>query len=93
MPYVEESEITLDIDSIMIVHYITQSLTQLINRSLTEGFCPDELKLAKVIPIYKAGSSMELSNYRPISILNFFTKICEKIVYNHIIQFLDKNVY
>ena len=40
-------------------------------QSLTEGVFPDELKLAKVIPVFKAGSSMELSNYRLISVLIF----------------------
>ena len=45
------------------------------NQSLIEGVFTDELKLAKVIPIYKDGSSMELSNYRPISVLIFFSKV------------------
>ena len=37
-------------------------LTVLINRSFQEGIVPDEIKLAKVIPIYKSGSTMELNN-------------------------------
>ena len=47
-------------------------LTLLINQYLRHGILPDELKSAKVIPIYKSGSTMELSNYRPISALNNF---------------------
>ena len=46
-------------------------LTLLINKYFRDGIFPDELKLAKVIPIYKSGSTMELSNYRPISVLIF----------------------
>ena len=38
-----------------------------IKHLLIEDVFPDELILAKVIPVYKAGSSMDLSNYRPIS--------------------------
>ena len=33
---------------------------------------------------------MELSNYRPISVLNIFSKILERIMYNKLIQFLDQ---
>ena len=34
---------------------------------------------------------MEQSNYRPISVLNIYSKIFEKLMYNRLIQFLDKN--
>ena len=53
-------------------------------------FFPDELKLAKVIPIYKSGSTMELNNDIPISVLNIFSKIFERLMYNKLIIFLDK---
>ena len=33
--------------------------------------------------------SQTISNYRPISILSFFSKIFEKIMYNHIVNFMD----
>ena len=49
-----------------VIHCYIKPLVFLINQSLIEGVFPDELKLAKVIPVYKAGSSMELSNYRPM---------------------------
>ena len=52
---------------------------------------PDELKFAKVIPLYKSGSSFETKNYRPISILPVFSKIDEKLVYNHVITFINKH--
>ena len=32
----------------------------------------DELKLARVVPIFKSGDSSNINNYRPISILSFF---------------------
>ena len=34
---------------------------------------------------------MELSNYRPISVLNIYSTIFERLMYNRLIQFLDKN--
>ena len=62
-------------------------LTVLINRSFQEGIVPDEIKLANVTPIYKSGSTMELINYRPISVLNIFSKIFERLMYNRLIFF------
>ena len=37
-------------------------------------FFSDSLKLAKVLPIYKADDRLSVSNYRPISVLPFFLK-------------------
>ena len=73
--------------TIVLNSYI-KPLTLLINKSFRDGIFPDELKLAKVIPIYKSGSTMELSNYRHISVLNIFSKIFERLMYNKLIQFL-----
>ena len=58
-----------------VIHWYIKPLVFLINQSLIEGVFPDELKLAKIIPVYKAGSTMEL----------FSSKFYEKliiIVYN-----------
>ena len=49
-----------------------EPLTYLINTSFTEGVFPKELKLARVVPIFKIGDTTELNNYRPISVLSFF---------------------
>ena len=70
---------------------LLQPLTHLINCSLQTGIFPDELKLARVVPIFKAGDPAQVSNYRPISVLTTFSKIIEKIVYNHLLDFLSKN--
>ena len=58
---------------------------------IRQGVFPRELKLARVIPIYKLSSKQSISNYRPISILTFISKVFEKILYNHISQFMDRN--
>ena len=68
-----------------------QKHKQNINSSFECGIFPNELKLAKVIPIFKNGDKQDISNYRPISILSFFSKIFEKTMYNHLINFIDKN--
>ena len=44
-------------------------LTRIFNKCINEGFYPDSLKVAEVIPIYKSGEQKICSNYQPISIL------------------------
>ena len=48
---------------------IVQPLSIIINTSLCVGIFPELLKVAKVIPIYKAKDKELLNNYRPISLL------------------------
>ena len=47
-------------------------------------FFLSELKLAKVVQIFKSGDSSKITNYRPISVLSYFSKVFERIMYNHI---------
>ena len=51
-----------------------EPITILINNSSYHGMFPDELKLARVVPIFKSGDSSKINNFRPISILPFFSK-------------------
>ena len=55
-----------------------ESLTHLINLSISLGIVPDELKIARVIPIFKGENEQLVRNYRPISVLPFFPKYLEK---------------
>ena len=66
-------------------------LTHIINNSIMEGVFPSELKLARVVPLFKSGDSAQITNYRPISVLSFFSKIFERVIYNHIVDFMDSN--
>ena len=54
-------------------------LTYLINTSFTEGIFPIELNLARVVPIFRTGNQTELTNYRSISVLSFFSKVLRKL--------------
>ena len=49
------------------------------------------MKVARVIPLHKEGSKSDVSNYRPISLLNSFSKIYEKLMHSRILQFLESN--
>lgn len=51
---------------------------------------PDKLKIAKVVPIFKAGDKSLILNYRPISILPIFSKIFEKAMFDRLLKYLEK---
>ena len=69
---------------------ISKPLMYLINLSLEKGIFPNNLKTAKIIPIFKAGDVDIFTNYRPISILSSFSKIYEKIMYNRLLDFIQR---
>src|SRR5678816_1101649 len=71
--------------------YLALPLAHLINQSIGLGIVPDLMKIVKVIPIFKSGSSQDMTNYRPISTLTSFSKILEKIVHKRLYDFLDVN--
>ena len=50
-------------------HELSPILAHIINMSLTQGVFPGELKIAKVIPIFKDEDPHSFNNYRPISLL------------------------
>ena len=65
------------------------SLRYLFNSCMLAGVFPNELKIAKVTPLYKSGNSNCMSNYRPISILPTLSKIFEKLLHKRIYNFLE----
>ena len=69
---------------------ISEPLKHLINMSLETGIFPDQLKVAKIIPIFKTDEADIFTNYRPISILSSFSKIYERVLYNRLVEFIDK---
>ena len=46
-------------------------LCHVLSLSTRQGGFPNELKLAKVLPIYKSDGERKLKSYRPISVLPF----------------------
>lgn len=68
---------------------LAHPLTHVMNLSLSEAYVPNDMKLSKVIPLYKKGSKLIMSNYRPVSLLPVISKVLEKIVYKHMYSFLE----
>ena len=65
-------------------------IASLINKSILSGIFPSQLKCAKVFPIFKGGVKSDPTNYRPISILPTVSKIFEKHVNKHLMNYLNK---
>ena len=61
------------------------------NLSLAKGIFPDDLKIARVTPVFKVGNGNEVGNYRSISILSCFSKILERIMCNRLFKYLTTN--
>jgi hypothetical protein len=70
---------------------ISYPLSDIINLSFQCGQFPSTLKCSKVIPVFKKGSPLEPSNYRPISLLSNIEKIFEKLMYSRLICFIDSH--
>ena len=66
-------------------------LSMVFNKSIEEGIVPDDLKIAKIIPVYKSDDKNTVSNYRPISVLPAFSKVLERLVYNRLLDFINKH--
>ena len=72
---------------------IVPHVVKLINKYFELGVYPNLLKLAKVIPIFKAGSKLEVNNYRPISLLPTLSKIIDKLMHIRLFSFLEQQCY
>ena len=69
------------------------TIINIINFSLSEGIFPSSFKQAIVQPLLKKLSLLDddLNNFRPISNLNFISKILEKVVASRIQSHLLSN--
>lgn len=67
---------------------ISIPLSNIANISMQTGSFPSQMKLAKVIPMYKNGDREQFVNYRPISLLPTFSKILEKIIHKRLLGYL-----
>ena len=51
------------------INILAPILSNLINKPLSMGLFPKSLKRAKILPIFKNKDKLDITNYRPISIL------------------------
>ena len=58
-------------------------------KSMDKGIVPSLLKTANVIPIHKGKSKGVPANYRPVALTSHIIKVFEKILRNHIVQYME----
>ena len=60
---------------------------------IEKGIFTDQIKIAKVPPLFKKGDNALMDNYRPISVLPSFSKILERIICNRLYSFFSENIF
>ena len=75
----------------LIAKQIAVPLETIANDSFKTGCFPDKLKIQMIIPLHKNGSKLNVSNFRPISLLPVFSKIIEKLMLSRLKSYLDKH--
>ena len=71
---------------------VSKALTLIINQSIATGIFPENMKIAKVIPLFKKGDIYFFNNYRPISLLPSFSKIFERVMFNQLNEYFKSNL-
>src|SRR6218665_2879940 len=72
------------------IELTAEIISEIINLSFETGQIPVEMKKANITPIFKQGDRANLTNYRPISILPYFSKLMEKAVSNRLTDYIEK---
>ena len=54
---------------------------------------PNNLKLAKISPIFKKGDKTIAKNHRPISVLSCLSKLFERILQTQLLKHIEKYLY
>ena len=70
---------------------VSETLSSLYNESFSEGIFSDHMKYAMVTSAHKGGSKLNMTNYRPISVLQICSKILVKPMLTSPLDFLDKS--
>ena len=75
----------------IVANVLCQSLSNAINSSLSKSIFLGDAKISMVSPLDKGTSNKnDISNFRPVSILTTFSKICARVTQKLIDKAMDK---
>ena len=70
--------------------FLAKSLSIAINNSIRTSTFPNNAKIASVVPIdKKTNDKYVISNFRPVSILNCFSKVYENVIKNELLKSMN----
>src|SRR6218665_1254428 len=72
------------------IQAVAPLLSEIVNCSFRNGVVPTGIKVAKILPLFKSGAKNKINNYRPISILPYFSKYFEKLMHNRLMNYFTK---
>ena len=74
----------------IVADFLTTLLITAINKSLEESNFPGSAKIASVVVLEKwKPNKNEISNFRPVSVLNTFSKFYEKVIKKQLVGFIE----
>ena len=83
-----------DIDGNVIIRVyneISYQLFMILLRPFNAGIFSEQLKVAKVSPIFKANKIKKVGNFRPISFLPILLQVLERLMYDGTYQYFKEN--
>ena len=66
-------------------------ISRILIKSYQKGQLPKAWKTAKVSPLHKVGSKLDIKNYRPVSLTSIVGKIMERLLREEILVYLINN--
>ena len=75
-----------------IIISVLEPFMHIFSFSFSNGIFPLQMKIAKVIPIFKSGDKSQFNTYRPISVLSQFSKFFETLFCERLRTYIDKHV-
>ena len=75
----------------LIIPFLANILADMFNECISSSYYPVCIMNAIVEPRFKSGDKTIISNYRPITLIEFICKILEKLIFNRIYSFFIEN--
>ena len=70
---------------------IIPAMSLIYKNCINSGIFPNVLKKSNVVPVHKKGDKQVVDTYRPVSPLQIFGKILERLIFNSLFEFLHEN--
>ena len=73
----------------MSANVIDSHLTNIIDKDIDQNNYSENAKTANVKPVFKKDDRTKIKNYRPVSLLNIFSKIYERYLHKSLTPFVN----